>query len=65
MRFWGRAISENSSAEYTRKLAALLAELNRSAFRAPSAPRKYLINMRDLDALESHERWPETHSFRG
>ena len=44
MSFWGRAFSENSSAEYTRKLATLMAELNRSAFRAPShqkVPHRY------------------------
>jgi len=61
----GRAIFENSSAEYTRKFAVLTAEISRSVFRQPSAPRRYLTDMRDLDQLECHERWPETHSFSG
>ena len=52
MSFWGRANIENHSAEYTRKLAALMAELNRSAFRAASA--NYVVNMKDIDALECH-----------
>jgi hypothetical protein len=65
MSFWGRAISENNAAEYTRKLAALMTELNRSAFCTPSVPRKYLTDMRDLDALECHDRWPEPHSVSG
>ena len=61
MRFWECAVSENSASDYARKLAALKAELN-SAFFAPSAPRTYHIDMKDLDALECHERWPETSS---
>ena len=60
MSFWGRAGIENHSAEYTRKLAALMAELNRSAFRASSA--NYVVNMKDINALECHARWPDTRS---
>ena len=41
---------EDHSAELNRKLAALMVELNRSPFRASSA--NYLINMKDIDALE-------------
>ena len=65
MRFWECAACENSASHYARKLAALKAELNSAFFCAGSAPRTYFIDMKELDALECHERWPETPIFSG
>ena len=65
MSFWGRAVFEKHCAEYALKLATLTAELNRSAFRASSKPVGYLIDIRDLDALECRERWPAGRGFSG